>query len=381
MRLGDYELAAPPDASARSVHRATHPTTDFPVLLDCLPKSQLATPDCRAAISALPALWHPFLCEAFQVVETADLLVVVWEEAPNGSLLAGLAGGAALPEALCRKYFAQVVSALEYLHCEKRVPHGSLAPGTVLLDRNSNVKLGDLGVSARLRGGPPDGAWLAPELRGGGAPTLAADVWAAGMLLLRIATGAAEWPAPLPRPLACLVAAMLAPDPDARIAVADIPAHPWVQSTQYWAFLSSRVREQAATANVFNRAAARRLAAAGVACDDLQRQVNRGEATDLTAAYRQIVRERVTAALKDLVEQQPGSKLGVRRGSGKTLGAGTAPPMPRAPDGPRRLVPPRTNAPRRTSVELAHGIDCTGQPRMLPTPLPLTIATRRVSRS
>ena len=46
-----------------------------------------------------------------------------------------------------RKYFGQLVLALEYCHNELGIIHRDIKPDNLLLDENDNIKLSDFGVS------------------------------------------------------------------------------------------------------------------------------------------------------------------------------------------------------------------------------------------
>jgi serine/threonine protein kinase len=65
------------------------------------------------------------------------------------------------------------------------VIHGAVEPGNVLLADDGGVKLTDIGV----HGGATEPAYLAPELKRGGAPTEQSDAYALGAVLFRAVEG------------------------------------------------------------------------------------------------------------------------------------------------------------------------------------------------
>ncbi|KZV89755.1 kinase-like protein [Exidia glandulosa HHB12029] len=105
----------------------------------------------------------------------------------------------------------QVAEGLQYLHEEARIVHGDIKAENVLITNAGNVLLADFGLSASL---VPSGTctrirqmntlrFTAPELlnydeheegQGVGRKTCATDVYAFGMLVYQVMTGAHPWP-------------------------------------------------------------------------------------------------------------------------------------------------------------------------------------------
>lgn len=74
---------------------------------------------------------------------------LVTEFAANGDLLNFMLRCGALPETLCRFFFRQIASALEYLH-SKNVAHLDVSPENMLLDSKFSLKLADFGAAMFL---------------------------------------------------------------------------------------------------------------------------------------------------------------------------------------------------------------------------------------
>lgn len=91
--------------------------------------------------------------------------------------------------------FAAVADAVAYAH-RQLVVHGDIKPSNVVMDASGEVHLLDFGIGRFLSDVDRDEdvearypltrSFAAPERRGGGAPTVASDVYSLGMLLLAV---------------------------------------------------------------------------------------------------------------------------------------------------------------------------------------------------
>jgi serine/threonine-protein kinase len=130
------------------------------------------------------------------------------------------------------RLFAQLTAALQYAH-QQLVVHADLKPSNVLVARDGSVKLLDFGIAALLdRDAPADAtggdsrpvtrAYAPPERSAGGAPTVAGDVYGAGVVLRELV---AANPGPLSADLESVLRTATAADPAARYpSIADLRA-------------------------------------------------------------------------------------------------------------------------------------------------------------
>lgn len=96
---------------------------------------------------------------------------------------------------MARKFFQQIISALEYTHVHK-IAHRDLKPENLLLDENQNIKLIDFGLANSMKDsyalktacGSPN--YAAPELISGKMYSgVEVDVWSCGVILYAMVCG------------------------------------------------------------------------------------------------------------------------------------------------------------------------------------------------
>ncbi|KAE9609269.1 hypothetical protein Lal_00020161 [Lupinus albus] len=148
-------------------------------------------------ISVMRLVRHPNIVELKEVLATKKKIYFVMEYVRGGELFAKVAKGK-LKEDQARKYFQQLISAIDFCH-SRGVSHRDLKPENLLLDHNENLKISDFGLSAlpeqlRLDGllhtqcGTP--AYVAPEvLRKKGYDGSKADIWSCGIILYVLLAG------------------------------------------------------------------------------------------------------------------------------------------------------------------------------------------------
>jgi serine/threonine protein kinase len=122
-----------------SVWRAHHTTGCQIVAIKIINKAaittQVAQTRLQREIAFLKEMEHPFISEFFQDIDTPDDICLVMEYVENGNLLEYVNQNGRLSEEQARRYFAQLISVLEYLHRELKVAPRGLKCKNVLLDR------------------------------------------------------------------------------------------------------------------------------------------------------------------------------------------------------------------------------------------------------
>jgi carbon catabolite-derepressing protein kinase len=190
-------------------------------------------------------------CCSYTVVTTAQEIIMVLEYAGT-ELFDYIVQNGKLTEDKARRFFQQIVCAVEYCHRHKIV-HRDLKPENLLLDENLNVKIADFGLSnimtdgnfLKTSCGSPN--YAAPEVISGklyAGPEV--DVWSCGVILYvllcgrlpfddeyipalfkKIAAGHFHIPPYLSPGAVRLIKRMLVVNPVQRITVAEIRADSW----------------------------------------------------------------------------------------------------------------------------------------------------------
>ncbi|XAR67823.1 Non-specific serine/threonine protein kinase [Bertholletia excelsa] len=193
MLFGKYEMGRLlGQGTFAKVYFGKNLTTDESVAIKIINKDQIKKEglmeQIKREISVMRLVRHPNVVELKEVLATKTKIFFVMEYVKGGELFAKVAKGR-LKEDIARKYFQQLISAIDFCH-SRGVSHRDLKPENLLLDENENLKVTDFGLSAlpeQLRNdgllhtqcGTP--AYVAPEvLRKKGYDGAKADIWSAG---------------------------------------------------------------------------------------------------------------------------------------------------------------------------------------------------------
>ncbi|URE42081.1 cbl-interacting protein kinase [Musa troglodytarum] len=142
-------------------------------------------------IAVMRLVRHPNVVELREVMATRSRIFFVMEFVRGGELFARVAQGR-LSEDQARRYFHQLISAVDFCH-SRGVSHRDLKPENLLLDEHGDLKVSDFGLSALPEQLCHDGllhtqcgtpAYVAPEiLRCRGYDGAKADLWSCGVIL------------------------------------------------------------------------------------------------------------------------------------------------------------------------------------------------------
>ncbi|QDS72316.1 hypothetical protein FKW77_007552 [Venturia effusa] len=256
VRLGQYSVVRTlGEGSFGKVKLAIHEVTGQKVALKIINRRKLVTRDMAGRIEReiqyLQLLRHPHIIKLYTVITTPNEIIMVLEYA-GGELFDYIVQHGRMSEVKARRFFQQIVCAVEYCHRHKIV-HRDLKPENLLLDENLNVKIADFGLSnimtdgnfLKTSCGSPN--YAAPEVISGklyAGPEV--DVWSCGVILYvllcgrlpfddeyipalfkKIAQGQFQTPNYLSPAAIRLIKKMLVVSPVTRITVAGIREDEW----------------------------------------------------------------------------------------------------------------------------------------------------------
>lgn len=192
-RIGKYQiLKTLGEGSFGKVKLAQHLTTGQKVALKIINRKTLAKSDMQGRvereISYLRLLRHPHIIKLYDVIKSKDEIIMVIEYAGK-ELFDYIVQRGKMSENEARRFFQQIIAAVEYCHRHKIV-HRDLKPENLLLDDQLNVKIADFGLSnimtdgnfLKTSCGSPN--YAAPEVISGklyAGPEV--DVWSSGVIL------------------------------------------------------------------------------------------------------------------------------------------------------------------------------------------------------
>ncbi|ENN81423.1 hypothetical protein D910_12733 [Dendroctonus ponderosae] len=196
---------------------------------------------------------HPHVLGLADVYENKKYLYLVLEHVSGGELFDYLVKKGRLTPKEARRFFRQIISALDFCHSHS-ICHRDLKPENLLLDEKNNIKIADFGMASLQ----PMGSMLetscgsphyaCPEvIRGEKYDGRKADVWSCGVILYALLVGALPFdddnlrqllekvkrgvfhiPHFVPPDCQSLLRGMIEVHPEKRLTLCDINKHPWV---------------------------------------------------------------------------------------------------------------------------------------------------------
>ncbi|KAG2672916.1 hypothetical protein I3843_13G056400 [Carya illinoinensis] len=210
----------------------------------------------KREISVMRLVRHPYIIHLYEVMATKTKIYFVMEYAKGGELFNKVAKGR-LKEDVARKYFRQLIDAVDFCH-SRGVYHRDIKPENLLLDENEDLKVSDFGLSALADSKRQDGllhttcgtpAYVAPEvINRKGYDGAKADIWSCGVVLYVLLAGylpfhdsnlmemyrkigKAEYRCPnwFPPEVRRLLMKMLDPNPSTRASIEKIKESSWLR--------------------------------------------------------------------------------------------------------------------------------------------------------
>ncbi|XP_073300980.1 CBL-interacting serine/threonine-protein kinase 20 [Primulina huaijiensis] len=208
----------------------------------------------KREISVMRRIKHPNVVQLYEVMASKSKIYFAIEYVKGGELFNKVAKGR-LKEDAARKYFQQLIAAVDFCH-SRGVYHRDLKPENLLLDESGNLKVSDFGLSALVESKRQDGllhtacgtpAYVAPEvISKRGYDGEKADIWSCGVILFvllagylpfqdpnlvemyrKISRGEFKCPNWFPPEVKKLLSRILDPNPYSRISVSSLMENYW----------------------------------------------------------------------------------------------------------------------------------------------------------
>ncbi|KAI9276552.1 kinase-like domain-containing protein [Sporodiniella umbellata] len=256
IQIGHYNVISTlGTGSFGKVKLAVHDITGQKVALKFLNRKAVVSMNMKGRVKReiqyLKLLRHPHIIKLYEVITTPLYTIMVIEYAGK-ELFNYIVEKGKMSEEDARRFFQQIICAVEYCHRHKIV-HRDLKPENLMLDANNNVKIADFGLSNFMKDGDflktscgsPN--YAAPEVISGklyAGPEV--DVWSCGVILYvmlcgrlpfddeyiptlfkKINGGIYKMPSHLSSETKELLMSMLVVDPLKRITIQEIRKNEW----------------------------------------------------------------------------------------------------------------------------------------------------------
>ncbi|XP_073283722.1 CBL-interacting serine/threonine-protein kinase 3-like [Primulina huaijiensis] len=202
-RIGKYEVGRTiGEGTFAKVKFAKNSETGQPVALKILDKDKVLkhkmAEQIRREIATMKLIKHPNVVRLYEVMASKTKIFIVMEFVTGGELFDNIANHGRMKEDDARKYFQQLINAVDYCH-SRGVFHRDLKPENLLMDDAGNLKVSDFGLSALSQTVRDDGLlhttcgtpnYVAPEvLNDRGYDGATADLWSCGVILFVLLAG------------------------------------------------------------------------------------------------------------------------------------------------------------------------------------------------
>ncbi|XP_024017442.1 CBL-interacting serine/threonine-protein kinase 23 [Morus notabilis] len=202
-RVGRYELGRTlGEGNFAKVKFARNIETGENVAIKILDKDKLLKHkmigQIKREISTMKLIRHPNVIRMYEVMASKTKIYIVMEFVTGGELFEQIASKGRFKEDEARKYFQQLICAVDYCH-SRGVFHRDLKPENLLLDAGGTLKVSDFGLSALPQQVREDGLlhttcgtpnYVAPEvINNKGYDGAKADLWSCGVILYVLMAG------------------------------------------------------------------------------------------------------------------------------------------------------------------------------------------------
>ncbi|XP_010689489.2 CBL-interacting protein kinase 32 isoform X6 [Beta vulgaris subsp. vulgaris] len=150
--VGKYELGRTiGEGTFAKVKFARSSQTGDPVAIKILDKEKVLknkmAEQIRREIATMKRIKHPNVIRLYEVMGSKTKIYIVLEYVTGGELFDKIVHHGRMKEDEARKYFQQLINAVDYCH-SRGVYHRDLKPENLLLDKTGDLKVSDFGLSA-----------------------------------------------------------------------------------------------------------------------------------------------------------------------------------------------------------------------------------------
>uniref|UniRef100_A0A7N6B6N0 Protein kinase domain-containing protein n=1 Tax=Anabas testudineus TaxID=64144 RepID=A0A7N6B6N0_ANATE len=201
-------------------------------------------------IAILKLIEHPHVLKLHDVYENKKYLYLVLEHVSGGELFDYLVKKGRLTPKEARKFFRQIISALDFCHSHS-ICHRDLKPENLLLDEKNNIRIADFGMASLQVGDSLLETSCCTHtaqfiMRGEKYDGRKADAWSCGVILFALLVGALPFdddnlrnllekvklgvfhmPHFIPPDCQNLLRGMIEVDPNKRLTLEQIQKHTW----------------------------------------------------------------------------------------------------------------------------------------------------------
>lgn len=201
MQIKGYVLKQEIGSGASSVvYEGVETTTQRRVAVKMISKDYLRNETLmkmyRREVDILKLIDHPFIVALYEELEDEKAFYLVMELVEGSNLVSLVNSWGRLSESMARKYFVQIIDALDYLHNEAKVIHRDLKLENIIIDANDNIRIIDFGISKFIEGNDDvnhhtcgSEPYLPPEMILNNGYSVKADIWSIGVTLYTLVYG------------------------------------------------------------------------------------------------------------------------------------------------------------------------------------------------
>ena len=262
---------------------------------------------------------NPFIAQLYFDFEAKNEFISVYEYLPGGTLADLIAKKGPLEETLARKYFCELVVAVQYIHNDMQRVHGDLRSQKILLDQNGHVRIGDWVSSRILKASGSkvtyQNSFMSPEQVASGEMSETSDIWALGVILYhmvvgqepflvesqeettrRIVTAEPEYPPTLSPLLVDFLKGILKKNMVMRFSIEGIKSHKWFSMTEFQAMTRLLDKKE-----IDKDVVTKMVTELGMDCSSVTQELQNGQMTRNTCMYAELKRKELVTIMSDVI--------------------------------------------------------------------------------